>query len=87
MVVYTSVAWLLVFYDCGQKAPLPPLADRVVMGSGGGAKDVGTFGDQLIEVPPGPVVGEFDDHPACALDHRGRHLDNHAAPGARLSMA
>ncbi len=42
MVVYTSVAWLQVFYGCGQKAPLPPLADRVVMGSGSGAKGVGT---------------------------------------------
>ncbi len=66
---------MLVFYGCGQKAPLPPLADRVVMGSGSGAKGVGTLGDRLIEMPPGPVAGEFDDHPACALDHRGRHLD------------
>ena len=60
------------FYDHGQKAPLPPLANRVVMDSGGGTKDVGTFGDQRIEVPPGPVAGEFDGHPACALDENVR---------------
>ena len=59
---------MLVFYGCGQKAPLPPLADRVVMGSGSGSKGVGTLGDRLIEMPPGPVAGEFDGHLACALD-------------------
>jgi hypothetical protein len=65
--VDVSVILTLFFYDCGQKAPLPPLTDRVVMDSGGGTKDVGTFGDQLIEVPAGPVAGGFDDHPASEV--------------------
>jgi hypothetical protein len=32
-----------------------------VISSGSGAKDVETLGDQLREMPPGPVVGKFDD--------------------------
>ena len=74
------------FARATQNTPLPPLADRVTMLSGGRVKGVGTFGGPLVEMPPGPVTGELDYHPPCTLNHRGRHLDDHAAPGARLTL-
>ncbi len=56
-----------VFCHCGLRAPSPPLTDRVVMSSGGETKGVGIFAEQLMELPPGPVAGEFDNHPASKV--------------------
>ena len=72
--VYVLNLFRRFFCRSAQKTPLPPLADQVVVRSGGREKGVGTFGGHLVEVPPGPVAGELHDHPACALGNRGRHL-------------
>ncbi len=54
-------AVLLPLWSQGPLTPLPNQIGRVVISSGSGAKDVETLGDQLREMPPGPVVGKFDD--------------------------
>jgi hypothetical protein len=69
MIVNALAILTVFFYDCGQNATSTPLTDRVVMGSGGGTKGVGAFGDQLIEAPPGPIAGTFDDHVVYATVH------------------
>ncbi len=60
--VVTHVYVLLIFKRCcgrsARKAPLPSLADGVVVWSGGREQGGGTFGGQLVEVSPRPVAGE-----------------------------